>query len=273
MHRFEIGRPERVLSVVLLAVLCAFALAFAGSVAACGDEASAPTATGAGTSSTTTGGATAGTSRPVTFAAEDGVTLSGHLFGNGAAGVILAHMYPADQTSWYPTATRLAQEGYLVLTFDFRGYGESEGSKDIQYLDRDVLAALFAIADAGASRVVMVGASMGGTACLIAADTSQALSRLQVTGVVTLSAPVEFKGLSATEAVPKLQMPLLLIAGEDDEGADGAKALRELSGNTADLQIVPGDDHGTDLLEGSQADRVWALLLGFIEQNLPVSSR
>ncbi len=71
----------------------------------------------------------AGTAHKVSFATDDGVTLGGHLFGKGTSGVILAHMYPADQTSWYPTAERLAQEGFLVLTFDFRGYSDSEGSR------------------------------------------------------------------------------------------------------------------------------------------------
>ena len=34
------------------------------------------------------------------------------------------------------------RRGYLVLTFDFRGYGASGGSKDFQYLDRDMFAAV-----------------------------------------------------------------------------------------------------------------------------------
>jgi dienelactone hydrolase len=266
IHRVDIKPMERVPSAsrpalrrairpaCRMAILCLFLFALAGLLAACDDT-------------------DAGTSQAVTFTTEDGVTLGGHLFGAGQEGIILAHMYPADQTSWFATAERLAQEGYLVLTFDFRGYGESEGRKDIEYLDRDVLAALFAIADAGAGRVVMVGASMGGTASLIAADASQPLSRVLATGVATLSAPVEFKGLSAAEAVPRLLMPLLFMAAEDDSGAGEARQLRQLSGDAGDLQIVPGHDHGTDLLEGSQADHVWELLLAFVQQNLPVFSR
>lgn len=271
MRRFEFNHRERVAPMVLLAFFCTIALGLAGLLAACDDGAS--TATSGGPASTAGDGAVAGASRAVTFATEDGVTLAGHLFGSGDVGVILAHMYPTDQTSWYPTAKKLAERGYLVLTFDFRGYGESGGSKDIRYLDRDVRAALFALADAGASQMVLVGASMGGTASLVAADASQVLSALRVTGVATLSAPVEFRGLSAQKAVPRLQMPLLLIAAENDTGADGAIKLRELSGDTADIQMVPGDDHGTDLLEGAQADRVWDVLLSFIEKNLPASSR
>ena len=60
-------------------------------------------------------------SRAVAFESRDGVTLEGRLFGDGSTGVVLSHMRPADQRSWFAFANRLADEGYLVLTYDFRG--------------------------------------------------------------------------------------------------------------------------------------------------------
>jgi hypothetical protein len=36
----------------------------------------------------------------VSFTSSDGVLLRGHLYGTGSTGVILAHMYPADQSDW-----------------------------------------------------------------------------------------------------------------------------------------------------------------------------
>ena len=73
-------------------------------------------------------------SRAVTFESRDGVTLEGRLFGDGSTGVVLSHMRPADQRSWFAFANRLADEGYLVLTYDFRGYcpgGEGGCSQEI----------------------------------------------------------------------------------------------------------------------------------------------
>lgn len=209
----------------------------------------------------------------VSFTTDDGVTLRGHLFGEGEQGIVLAHMYPADQTSWFDAATRLAGEGYLVLTFDFRGYGESDGSKDIEYLNKDVMGAIQALQSAGCTDLMLVGASMGGTACLVAAEASQVFSSFRVAGVITLSAPVEFRGLSAEEAVPHLYMPLLLIAAEDDSGADGARRLHELATGSTDLELVPGDEHGTELLEGPSADEVWSLMLKFLREKLPALDR
>src|SRR5680860_883237 len=78
----------------------------------------------------------------IVFTSEDGVELSGYLFGSGDTVLILSHMYPADQSSWYSIARESAEKGYAVLTFDFRGYGRSGGSKDIEHIDLDLRAAL-----------------------------------------------------------------------------------------------------------------------------------
>jgi pimeloyl-ACP methyl ester carboxylesterase len=98
------------------------------------------------------------------------------------------------------------------------------------------------------------------------------MSSLRLAGVVTLSAPVEFQGQTAEEAVPGLVVPLLFIAAEDDGGAGGARELQRLSGDQGDLQIVPGSEHGTDIFSGAQADAVWRLLSDFLQQNLEVGN-
>lgn len=261
MYRYKTSHLRRALFPLLLIVVCALVLLLMIAGVACDDDQALPAGADAAPDE----------SRPLSFTTEDGITLGGHLFGDGDTGIILAHMYPTDQTSWYATAEKLAEVGYLVLTFDFRGYGESEGSKDIPSIAKDVAAAVEAVrtaeTDHMASEVILVGASMGGTACLISAETFQAFSSFRLAGVVTLSAPVEFKGLSAAEAVPVLQVPLLFIAAEDDVGAEGAQELQRLSGGHGRMQIFPGGDHGTDLLKGEAAEQVWDLLVDFLNEN------
>ena len=56
----------------------------------------------------------------VAFVSDDGVTLSGTLYGSGASAITISHMFPTDQTSWTPLAKDLAGRGYLVLAYDFR---------------------------------------------------------------------------------------------------------------------------------------------------------
>ncbi len=135
--------------------------------------------------------------RPVTsapgasFAASDGAELRGHVFGSGDRWVILSHMFPDDQTDWYPFAGQLSARGYHVLTFDFRGYGESQGDKQIDRIDRDLSAALAFVRQQRPRRVVLLGASMGATASIIVA------AREPVDGLIALSAPTAFRGLDA----------------------------------------------------------------------------
>jgi pimeloyl-ACP methyl ester carboxylesterase len=273
MKRSVRADTPRSLSLLLCAVL---ALCIVLLVACTGDDLPTTTVGGAvATASAATGQSTFPSQAPsatdydeVTFVTEDDLTLSGRLYGEGTSAVVLSHMYPADQSSWSAVAEQLSSQGLSALTFDFRGYGESEGSKDIQHIDRDVTAAVEFLREAGVQQAVLVGASMGGTASLKAAIRFQELSSFRLAGVVTMSAPVEFRGLSAEEAVPQLVVPLLFVAAEQDVGASGAEALERLSSGNGELKIVAGSGHGTDLFSGPTSDQVWTLLLDFLQRNL-----
>ncbi|NLO26601.1 MAG: hypothetical protein GX113_00230 [Actinobacteria bacterium] len=79
---------------------------------------------------------------------------------------------------------------------------------------------------------------------------------------------VEFKGLSVEEAMLGVMFPTRFIAAEGDTGADSARRPQELSEGSGELYLVPGDDHGTDLLNGEAADQVWSLLVDFLDDHL-----
>lgn len=210
-------------------------------------------------------------SRSVTFDSADGVRLAGRLFGNGRAGVVLSHMLPANQTSWWSFAEHLADRGYLVLTYDFRGYcpggagGCSEGSKDIAKIWQDVVGAIRFLTREGASRVLLAGASMGGTASLVAA----AQPGLDVSAVVTLSAPQSIEGLVAdATTLTRITAAKLFVAGNADPtgSAAAAQALYDASPPPKRVEIVTSEDHGTDLLSGNQAGVVSTMILDYLEQ-------
>jgi pimeloyl-ACP methyl ester carboxylesterase len=210
-------------------------------------------------------------SRPVSFESTDGVHLEGRLFGQGnRAAVVLSHMLPADQSSWWEFAERLADAGYLVLTYDFRGFcpggreGCSGGDRNIAAIWQDVLGAIGFVRSQGAARVTLAGASMGGTASLVAAAQPDA----DVAAVVTLSAPTEIEGLVAGgDVLSRLSGGKLFIAGIGDaNAARSAEQLYELAPPPKRVEIVPANDHGTDLLTGSQAEVVRTLVLNYLEQ-------
>lgn len=209
-------------------------------------------------------------STAVTFRSPDGVKLSGRVFGDGEVGVVLAHMFPADQTSWWAFARTLAPKGFTVLTFDFRGYcpggaaGCSEGEKDVAAVWQDVLGAVDFLEARGLVRVMLVGASMGGTASLVAASQPG----VPVIAVIALSAPQSFGGLTADRSVlANVTAAKLFVAGNSDQtgAAQAGQAMYDESPVPKRLEIVTSSDHGTDLLTGNQSGRVQTLILNYLE--------
>jgi pimeloyl-ACP methyl ester carboxylesterase len=153
---------------------------------------------------------------------EDGLRLDArHFAASGERLVILLHMYPADQSSWYGFAEELQALGLDALTLDFRGFGDSDGDKDPGDADRDVRAALAFARARGFERIVLVGASLGGTAAIVAA----AEDAEGVDGVATLSAPLAMNGLDAEDVIADVRAPITLIAAEGD--LSGAESLGE----------------------------------------------
>jgi len=211
-------------------------------------------------------------STAVSFRSPDGVKLAGRVFGDGQVGVVLAHMFPADQTSWWAFARVLAENGFTVLTFDFRGYcpggvaGCSEGQRDVAAMWQDVLGAVDFMMARGLVRVMLVGASMGGTASLIAA----AQPGVPVVAIVALSAPQSFEGLTADRTVlGNVTAAKLFVAGNSDPtgAATAAQAMYDQSPPPKQVEIFTSSDHGTDLLTGNQSGRVQTLILGYLEQH------
>ena len=197
----------------------------------------------------------------VTFNTEDGVQLSGHLFGSGNVGVVLSHMRPANQESWWPFARVLRDKGYQALAYDFRGYRDSQGEVDIDNIDRDVQAALGFLKSKGVSKVFLIGASMGGTASLKVA------SREEVAGVITLSAPWAIEGLNVQEEITAVLAPKLFIAARDDLfHARSVDFFDQTASDPKERQIVDGGAHGTDLLFGDSGPRVQGLMVDFLRR-------
>jgi len=196
--------------------------------------------------------------REVSFITEDNIKIAGRIFGESESAVILSHMYPTDQTSWDTFANRLMQNGYEAMTFDFRGYGKSEGKKEIDKIYKDLLAALNFVTGEGAKSVVLIGASMGGIASLFVA------SQNKVDGVITISAPVEFRGLKAGN-LKNIDCAKLFIAGEKDgSAAQSAKYLYENSADPRELVIYPTDEHGTYIFNGPYGEELSSKIFDFL---------
>jgi pimeloyl-ACP methyl ester carboxylesterase len=181
----------------------------------------------------------------VTFQAAGGARLKGAVLGRGSTGVVLAHTTGADRCQWLPFARDLAKKGYRALVFDMRGYGASTGiTNSDPHLD--VVAAAAELRRRGAKKIVLAGASMGGTGVVAAAP----IIRPAVSGVVELSAPTLFSTANALAAVKKLKRPALFVAGRDDGDFPAATRALYRAAATKDkkLHIAPTSWHGVDLV-------------------------
>ena len=166
-----------------------------------------------------------------------GETLEGIVVGSGDAGIVLAHEADGDLCQWKPYALALSKEGYQVLAY-------TSGKDTVA----GVVAAAAELRAKGAKRVLLVGASKGGTAVLTAAPSIQP----PVAAVVDLSGPKAIDDVDATTAIGKLSVPTLFMAGTLDKPfVDDTKALYAAATNAPrrKLALVPGGGHGIALVE------------------------
>jgi pimeloyl-ACP methyl ester carboxylesterase len=198
------------------------------------------------------GGGAAADHKSVTFAGP-GDDIEGSLFGDGEVGVVLAHQNGLDQTSWYPFASKLADEGYSALTFDFHD----------EDLDGEMGAALGFLRSQAIETTFLIGASKGGAAALALAATDH-----DVAGVVTLSGVASFGDVSLNEAtVARIEGPKLFIVDPSDSASLDAQNFLSWARPPKELKEFPDTGHGTEMLQSDKASAVEDAILEFLAAN------
>ena len=135
--------------------------------------------------------------KPVSFYSE-GVRLVGDVYhpdglgaGDKRAGVVLCHGYTGIKDLYLPDNARvLTEAGYVVLAFDYKGWGDSEGSRSrLAPYSRvaDVQAALTflgSLPEVDAGRLGIYGTSYGGaTVVWVAAIDTRVKCTVSVVGI------------------------------------------------------------------------------------------
>lgn len=195
----------------------------------------------------------------ITFNARDNTKLAGTFLEERGPSIILLHQYAKDRQSWKKFAERLHKEGFTVLSFDFRGFGESELDKesfdvnDFVGLVSDVKAAKRFLENKNANieKIFVIGASIGANTAINYAPIDP-----HVEGIVLLSPGLDYKGIKVEESVKVYQGSLLIVASEGDEySAESSTRISEIAdSNDKELKIYKGNHHGTDMFAGTDLE-------------------
>ncbi len=182
---------------------------------------------------------------PVRMQTRDGVTIYGLEVGTGTTGVVLGHQYFSDHCEFMAFARELAGLGYRAISIDFRGNGLSPTGRSNR-LDLDVAAAVARLRADGATRVKLVGASMGGTAALVAGS----WIRPAVDGIVSLSGPDYFRGMNALRAVKRSKAPVRFLVSRDDRpfAANATELMRSSASRDRAIVRYTAAGHGSSIL-------------------------
>jgi dienelactone hydrolase len=194
--------------------------------------------------------------KDVDIKAPDGVNLKGTYFSAGRPGpaMLLLHQCNMDRHAWDGLAEDLAGNGFNVLTIDYRGFGESGGSKST---DPDARAAVrqkwpadvdtafeYLTSQKGVdqSRIAVGGASCGVTQSSDLAARHHEIRALLLLSGVTSEAARAYIASNAS-------LPVFGAASEGDTGA--AKGIQEALAASKDpksvVKIYPGSEHGVPM--------------------------
>ena len=197
--------------------------------------------------------------------ASDGVRLYAAQAGSGSTTIVLAHEAQSSLCEFLPYAQTLTESGLRVLAFDFRGYGYSASPRRNRLaLGYDLAAAVRQARADGASRVFLIGASMGGAAVV------QNTSSLAVDGRISLSGTRLWRGygLNNPAGVRRLRAPFLYVGSRRDRIVplkEAMRIFRSVGSRDKRTAIYRGSGHGVDLVaSGPNAARARALILGWI---------
>jgi pimeloyl-ACP methyl ester carboxylesterase len=258
----------------------------AATLAACGGSTPMPTPTPAPPSTAenapdpTTRCGFGAPAQKVVVTTDDGVKLAAAELGSGPRGVVLVHQRDADMCGWATFVKPFLDAGYHLLAIDLRCNGYSDCDRDFvadnfdgtyDYAG-DAGAAAGYLRQAGATKVVVMGASLGAATVFVAG----ARYPDRVNGIVSLSlfsSTFNVSGSgdptvrSAEDAASNITSPILIGFAEADPSTisgESAQALVDQSAAKAKSSVVEGYGHGWELLNGGAFE---GKVLAFLKAN------
>lgn len=191
----------------------------------------------------------------ISFVTSDGIKIAATLYkaeNPSKTGIILLHMRAKSRADWEDFALKLNSAGFDALAIDFRGHGDSGGTRvdqfsnqDYQNLSLDVAAAYkYLKSKEPSTNIALIGASIGANVAL-----NYAVQNTNTVAVVLLSPGLDYKGLKTDETSKQTSKPVFLATSSDDpQSYDG---LETWKANIKNLELVTYTDagHGTNMFD------------------------
>ena len=203
------------------------------------------------------------TPRTVTFTTPDGTALEGKLSGSGDTAVIFSVMGNCKK-GWEGMADLVAKNGMTALIYQWRGC-KSSGSVDeeeIQKFVDDLRGAIIFMRTQDISKIILAGASLGGSA------SAKLMVESQADGLIVIASPAAISQWSfeVESADLNADVPKLFITAESDATvpANLTRHLYDLAAEPKEWQTYPGTAHGTDLFQGENGEELEQRILKFI---------
>lgn len=201
---------------------------------------------------------------PVAFVTADGVTLHGWFLPSrqqpAQFTVVVFNGNAGNRSYRAPLAAALQADDLAVLLFDYRGYGENEGSPSEAGLFADARAArefLVGRADVDPERLVYFGESLGSAVAVnLAAEHAPAalVLRSPFASMADVGQhhypflPVRLllrDRYASIDRIRQVRSPVLVIAGAEDRivPLEHSRRLYDAIASTKQLVVLPGADH------------------------------
>ena len=221
------------------------------------------------------GRAGADTIRPLRLMTPDNLELAATYYPvstNSAAAVVLLNSFGKAQDEWGTVPILFQRNGIAVLTFDFRGHGDSKrrltanGVETVDYqkfTPQDYKSLLIDVNQAydwlasqpgiDKHRIALIGSNIGAILALRYAAVND-----DVAGLILLSPGLAFHDLRTDDAIAGFRLrPLRIVASREDAFAnDSAKRLIEMRQHAGqavesnELILCTGNLHGAAMLTG-----------------------
>ena len=168
--------------------------------------------------------------------------------GRGRSVAVLLHQTDGNGLcGWLEHVPALvAEPGVAVLAVDVCPYGAARCAEDVEPTEVIAAAVRHARTAMRADRIVLVGASMGGSLALIGAASLPGID-----AAVDLSGPTDWPGMEQVRKGRAIRVPVLVAMSELDEGPDQVAVAQAITRRApAGSRYLAGESgHGYDLVE------------------------